>query len=72
VSDERTPRYRLICVADLPDKGATDDLDEAVVASDAHYEVYDTVRGAYVGVSLEDYEESIAQLKARGRADVES
>lgn len=64
-------RYRLVCVApDVPGRGSYDDLDEAIVNSDAHYEVYDSETGRYLGPTCreeydEAYERWMAKLAAR-------
>lgn len=43
-------RYTLACVApEVPDGGSYHHLDEAMLAADAHFEVYDREEGRYVG-----------------------
>ena len=60
-------RYRLICVApEIPSRGSYDDLDEAIVNSDAHFEVYDTHTDRYVGAYCqEDYDEAAARWRRK-------
>lgn len=54
-------RYRLICVAELPDLYQTDDLNQALefICYDnngSYYEIYDTIKNEYIPVGPEDYE----------------
>ena len=64
-------RYRLICVApEVPDNGTYDDLDEAIVYSDANFEVYDTEapegESPWVGAyCTEDYEAAYQRWKEK-------
>ena len=44
------PRYILLCVApEIPNGGSYHHLDEAMLAADANFEVYDREEGRYVG-----------------------
>jgi hypothetical protein len=71
---EAERRYRLICVApEVQDRGSYDDLDEAIVNSDAHFEVYDTQapegESPWVGAYCqEDYDAAVARWRAKAGA----
>lgn len=60
-------RYRLICVAPgVPDRGSFDSLDEAIVNSDAHFEVYDSHTDQWVSpVCQEEVDAAAVRLRAR-------
>lgn len=64
-------RYRLVCVApEVPDGWSYDDIDEAIMMSDAHFEVYDTQApegdSPWVGAYCrEDYDAAKARWLAR-------
>lgn len=66
-------RYRLVCVADLPDAGSYDDPDEATAnnPSPANYEVYDSVERRYVGpTTAEEYDECLQRWSLKERVEV--
>lgn len=53
-------------MADLPDRGSYDDLDEAIANSDAHYEVYDTETRQWCGAyTREEYDEAVARHRRK-------
>lgn len=64
-------RYRLICVADFPDLGSYDDLDEAIVNSTAHYDVWDSETGEWLSPTCQE-EMDGARERLRRKRETES